>query len=93
MFEQREYFRNIKSLEIRSIFTKFRLDTNCTLGSLHRSFRNTKIMNSTCICGEGEQEVEYVLFSCKNREIIPIRKYFEEKYCRYVKDFKTKSVS
>ena len=81
MYKQREYLRNIKSPKIRSIFTKFKLDTNCTLGSLPRSFRNNKIMKSTCICGEGKQEVEHVLFSCKNKEIIPIRKYFEEKYC------------
>ena len=87
------YLSNIKSPEIRSVYTKFRLDTHCTLGSLRRSFRSNKIMNSTCICSEGEQEVEHVLFNCKNKEIIPIRKHFEERYCRYVKNFKTKPVS
>ena len=90
MYEQREYLSNIKSPEIRSIFTKFRLDTNCTLGSLRRSFRNNKITNSTCICGE---EVKHVLFNCKNKEIISICEHFEDRYCRYVKNFKAKPVS
>ena len=76
MYEQREYLSNIKSREIRSIFTKFRLDKNCTLGSLCRSFRNNRIMNSTCICGEGKREVEHVLFNCMNKEIIPICELF-----------------
>ena len=64
-----------------------------TLGSLLRSFRNSKITHSTCVCGEGKQEVEHVLFNCKNKEIISIREHFEQRYCRYVKDFKTKPVS
>ena len=61
MYDQREYLSNIKSPEIMSIFTKFRLDTNCTFGSLRRSFRNNNITNSSCICGEGEQEVEHTI--------------------------------
>ena len=95
MYKQREYLSNIKSPEIRSIFTKFRLDTNCMLGSLRRSFRKNKITNSACICDEGEQEVEHVLFNCKNKEIIyiSIREHFEDRYCRYVKNFKVKPVS
>ena len=68
MYEQKEYLSNIKSPKIRSIFTKFRIDTNCTLGNLLRSFRNSKITNNTCVCGEGEQEVEHVLFNCKNKK-------------------------
>ena len=64
MYEQREYLSNIISVEIRSIFTKFRIDTNCTLGSLLRSFGNNKIMSSICVCGECEQEIEHVLFNC-----------------------------
>ena len=35
----------------------------------------------------------YVLFNCKNKEIISIHKHFEDRYCRYVKHFKTKLVS
>ena len=40
--------------------TKFRIDTNCTLGSLLRNFRNNKIhvTDSTCVYGEGEQEIQ-----------------------------------
>ena len=93
MYAQREYLSNIKSPEIRSNFTKLRIDANCTLGSLLRSFRNIKITSSICVCGGGEQEVEHVVFICKNKEIILIRKNFEERYCRYVKNFKTKPIS
>ena len=82
MYEQREYLNNIKSPEISS-FTKFRIDTNRTLGSLLSSFRNNKITNSTSACGECEHEVEPVLFNGKNKEIITICDHFEEKYCRH----------
>ena len=68
---------NIKSPEIRSIFTKFRIDANCTLASLLRSFRNNKITSSICVCGGGEQEVEHALFNCKNKEIISIVGYMK----------------
>ena len=50
-------------------------------------------MDSICGCGEGKQEVEHVLFNCKNKEIISIHEHFEERYCRYVKNFKIKEVS
>ena len=33
-------------------------------------FRNNKITNSNSACGEGAQEVEHVLFNCKNKDII-----------------------
>ena len=65
-----------------------RADANCSLGSLLRSFRNNKITNTDCECGEGKQEVEHVLFNCKNEEIILICDNFEEGYCKYVKNFK-----
>ena len=78
MYEQREYLNNIKSTEIRSIFTKFMIDANCSLGSLLSSLRNNKITNSTCLCGEGKQEVEHVLLNYKNKEIILIHENFEE---------------
>ena len=34
-----------------------------------------------------------MLFNCKNKEIISIRETFEERFCKYVENFKTKSVS
>ena len=34
-----------------------------------------------------------MLFICKKKEIISIRKHFEDRYCRYVKNFKAKPVS
>ena len=64
MYKQRQYF-SISNHQ--RIFTKVRLDTNCMLGSLR--FRNNKIMNSTCICGEGEQKVEHVLLIVRIRKV------------------------
>ena len=34
-----------------------------------------------------------MLFNCKNKELISIREHFEDRYCRYVKNFKAKPVS
>ena len=61
--------------------------------TLHADSGRYLICFPLCICGEGEQEVEHVLFNCKNKEIIPICEHFEDRYCRHVKNFKAKPVS
>ena len=76
-YEQREHLINFKSPEIRSTFTKLRTDANYTLSSLLRRFRKDKMTISICTCGDGEQEVEHVIFICKNKEMILIHENFK----------------
>ena len=42
LYETKPYLSQLRSANVRSMFTKMRKDANCTLDSQLRSFRNTK---------------------------------------------------
>ena len=48
LYETKPYLSQLRSANVRSMFTKIRIDANCTLDSQLRSFRNTKTKDPLC---------------------------------------------
>ena len=66
------------------MFTKMRIDANCTLDSQLRSFRNTKTKDPLCKECNDVQSVTHVLLTCKNKYLTENRTMFENKICKHV---------
>ena len=66
------------------MFIRFRIDSNCTLDSRHRSFRYKSAEDSLCkICNV----VDHVLLHCKGSNLKSNRTIFENKFCKYVPNY------
>ena len=48
LYETKPYLSQLRSANVRSMFTKMRIDANCTLDSQLRNFRNTKTKEPLC---------------------------------------------
>ena len=66
------------------MFTKMRIDANCTLDSQLRSFRNTKTKDPICKECNDVQSVTHVLLTCQNEDLSKNRTTFENQFCKYV---------
>ena len=75
-----------RSANIRNMFTRFRIDANCTLDSCHRSFRYKSVEDSLCKICNVVQSVDHVLLYCKGKDLTTNRIIFEDKLdlCKYV---------
>ncbi len=83
----KEYLEKIKAPEIRSVFTKFRIDINNIMDCKNRSFRYKHVTSSLCSNCNETQHVYHVMFACNMDTIYKHRQNFEDIYSRYVKDF------
>ena len=64
-YEPKAYLTRIRSANIRNMFTRFRIDANCTFDSCHRSFRYKSVEDSLCKICNVVQSVDHVLLHCK----------------------------
>ena len=61
---ENKYLYQINSPKIRTIFTKLRVDSNCTRESKYRSYRGKKSENNLCPHCNVPQDVLHVLIHC-----------------------------
>ena len=71
-----------------SIFSKLRLDTNCTLDSVDRSYRGRKPISTECKTCKTKHTVKHILFECKMTDLLTVRNIFERKICDIIKEYK-----
>ena len=72
---------------IRNMFTRFRIDANCTLDSRYRSFRYKSVEDSLCKICNVVQSVDHVLLHCKGSNLTSNRTIFKNKFCKYVPNY------
>ena len=84
LYETKPYLSQLRSANVRSMFTKMRIDANCTLDSQLRSFRNTKTKDPLCKECNDVQSVNHVLLTCQNEDLTKNRTMFENQFCKYV---------
>ena len=84
LYETKPYLSQLRSANVRSMFTKMRIDANCTLDSQLRSFRNTKTKDPLCKECNDVQSVTHVLLTCQNEDLTKNRTTFENQFCKYV---------
>ena len=84
LYETKPYLSQLRSANVRSMFTKMRIDANCTLDSQLRSFRNTKTKDPLCKECNDVQSVTHVLLTCKNKDLTENRTMFVNKICKHV---------
>ena len=84
LYETKPYLSQLGSANVRSMFTKMRIDANCTLDSQLRSFRNTKTKDPLCKECNDVQSATHVLLTCKNKDLTENRTMFENKICKHV---------
>ena len=71
-----QHYYSSANVNIRSMFTRMRIDTNCTLDSSLRSFKHNTTEEALCKECNVHQSVSHVLLECnkseltKNREIL-----------------------
>ena len=78
-YEPKAYLTQIRSANIRNMFTRFRIDANCTLDSSYRSFRYKSVEDSLCKICDVAQSVQHVLLHCKGSNLTRNRTIFEDK--------------
>ena len=88
-YSMKEYLNCVRSPHVRSILTKLRLDTNCTLDSQSRSYRGKKPIDTECKTCKTTQSVQHILFECKMTELCNVRNVFEQKICDLIKEYRT----
>ena len=89
-YSESKYLNDIESPQIRSIFTKLRLDINATWDSKMRSFRYKNVQNDQCPHCNNIQNIEHVLLLCNHPDMEKNRKTFMDKYGQYSVTFKEK---
>ena len=78
IYGENKYLYQINSPKIRTIFTKLRVDSNCTRESRYRSYRGKKSENNLCPHCNVPQDVLHVLIHCD----YPAVKRKRESFCR-----------
>ena len=86
-YEPKAYLTRIRSANIRNMFTRFRIDANCTMDSRYRSFRFKAVEDSLCKICNVVQSVDHVLLHCKGSNLTSNRSIFENKFCKYVPNY------
>ena len=74
-YEPKAYLTRIRSANIRNMFTRFRIDANCTLDSRYRSFSNKSVEDSQCKICNVVQSVDHVLLHCKGSNLTTTELY------------------
>ena len=69
------------------MFTRFRIDANCTLDCRYRSFRFKSVEDSLCKICNIVQSVDHVLLHCKGSNLTSNRTILENKFCKYVPNY------
>ena len=87
-YGEQDYLGHTHSPHIRSIITKLRIDSNCTLDSLSRGYKGKKPLSTMCTHCNSTQNVKHVLLYCNLPEIQDARKSFEAKYIKFVDHFR-----
>ena len=92
IYRENKYLYQINSPKIRTIFTKLRVDSNCTRESRHRSYRGKKSENNLCTphCNV-PQDVLHVWIHCDCPAVKRKRESFLSQYCIYARNYATKS--
>ncbi len=85
------YLTEIESSDIRSIFTKLRIDMNCSWDCKNRSFWYKNVTSNICTSCNQVENVEHVLLHCNHPVLSDNRETFHKKYCQYVKHFSIKN--
>ncbi len=78
----------IESPQIRSIFTKLRIDS--TWDSKVRSFKYKNVQSNQCTYCKSTQDIEHILLHCNNPDMISNRNTFFRKYIQYSYKFMEK---
>jgi hypothetical protein len=91
-YGKKDYLNIVKSPEIRSIVSKYRLDVNNTCECKFRSFRFKNVINETCNYCNEKEDVLHNLFMCNKPNILSIRSQFYSDYSKYSPLFIEKSV-
>ena len=91
IYGENKYLYQINSPKIRTIFTKLRVDSNCTRESRYRSYRGKKSENNLCPHFNVPQDVLHVLIHCDYPEVKRKRESFLSQYCTYARNYATKS--
>ena len=82
-YEPKAYLPKIRSDNICNMFTRFRIDANCTLDSRYRGFRYKSVEDSLCKTCNVIQFVDHVQGSKLTRN----RTIFEVKLCKYAPNY------
>lgn len=91
-YKMKNYLQCIKSPEIKSIFSRLRLDANMTKDCKYRSFRFKNVTDKSCDLCKVPQSVIHCLFECKQKNIEESRNMFMEKYTLIVNNFQQLSI-
>ncbi len=66
---QKKNLSGIESPQIRSIFTKLRIDINSAWDSKVRSFRYKNVQSNQCTYCKSTQDIEHILLHCNHPDI------------------------
>ena len=69
VYKKQSYLSKIESPEIRSTFSKLRLDVNATLDCKYRSFRFKNVPDKNCQSCNSLQSVTHLLLHCQHQTI------------------------
>ncbi len=83
MYSEKKNLSSIESPQIRSIFTKLRIDINSTLDSKVRSFRYKNVQSNQCTYCKSTQDVVHPLLHWNYPDMISNRSTFFRKYSQY----------
>ena len=65
LYKATPYLSQLRSANVRFMFTKMRIDANCTMNSQPRSFRNTKTKDPSCKeCHNVQLVTQYQIHLC-----------------------------
>ena len=88
LYKEKEYLNRVHSPLVRCVFSKLRLDANCTLDSIDRGYRGKKSLISECNTCKVKQTVQHILFECQIIELGTIRNKLEQNVCNIMKKYK-----
>ena len=86
-----EYITKVNSPKIRTIFTKLRIDSNCTRESRYRSYRGKKRENNLCPHCNVPQDVLHILIHCIYPAVKRKRDSFLALYFTYARNYAKQS--
>ena len=90
-YEKKTCLTNIRSANIRSMFTKMHIDANCSLDSRLRSFKRNKTEDAMCKECNVHQSVLHLLLECNNLELTKNRGVINDKLSKYVQHYPSMS--
>ncbi len=83
MYSEKKNLSGIELPQIRSIFTKLRIDINSTWDSKVRSFRYKNVQSNKCTYCKSTQDIEHIVLHFNHPDMTRNRKTFFRKYSQY----------